>query len=268
MRHSLAVFLLLTLAACSSLPEADYEKDSKATADELYAQAKAEMQDESYERAVKLLERLQSRYPYGRYAQQAQLDIAYAYYKQGEPAPALATLDRFIKQFPKSDALDYVLYLKGLINFDENLNSYFSTLFQQDPAERDPVALRASFDAFKELVTRYPASRYAEDARQRMQYLLVTLAKHEIAIASYYLRRGAYVAALNRAQGVLADYPETMQTRDALQIMVQAYTRLGMDDLSTDTQRVLDSNIAKDGIKPSRTFFKERETPWWKFWEL
>lgn len=230
--------------------------------------AKVEMQDESYERAVKLLERLQSRYPYGRYAQQAQLDIAYAYYKKGEPAPALSTLDRFIKQFPKSDALDYVLYLKGLINFDENLNSYFSTLFQQDPAERDPVALRASFDAFKELVTLYPASRYAEDARQRMQYLLVTLAKHEIAISSYYLRRGAYIAALNRAQGVLVDYPETMQTRDALQIMVQAYTRLGMNDLSQDTQRVLDSNIAKDGIKPSRTFFKEHETPWWKFWEL
>ncbi|MHB1117308.1 outer membrane protein assembly factor BamD [Sideroxydans sp.] len=265
MRHSLAVFLLFTLAACSSLPEAE---DTKLTADELYAMAKVEMQDESYERAVKLLERLQSRYPYGRYAQQAQLDIAYAYYKQGEPAPALSTLDRFIKQFPKSDALDYVLYLKGLINFDENLNSYFSTLFQQDPAERDPVALRASFDAFKELVTLYPASRYAEDARQRMQYLLVTLAKHEIAISSYYLRRGAYIAALNRAQGVLADYPETMQTRDALQIMVQAYTRLGMNDLSQDTQRVLDSSIAKDGIKPSQTFFKERETPWWKFWEI
>lgn len=234
----------------------------------MYAQAKAELQDESYERALKLLESLQSRYPYGRYAQQAQLDIAYAYYKKGEPAPALSALDRFKKQFPKSDALDYVYYLKGLINFDENLNSYFSTLFRQDPSERDPVALRASFDAFKELVTNYPQSRYAEDARQRMQYLLVTLAKHEIAIASYYLRRGAHVAALNRAQGVLTDYPNTSQSRDALQIMVQAYQRLGMDELSRDTKRVLDGNIAKDGIKPSQRFFKEHETPWWKFWEL
>jgi outer membrane protein assembly factor BamD len=268
MRHSLAVFLLLTLAACSSLPEADYDNNPKASADELYAKAKAELADEDYERAVKDLERMQSRFPYGRYAQQAQLDIAYAWYKKGEPAPALSTLDRFVKQFPKSDVLDYVLYLKGLINFDENLNSYFSTLFQQDPSERDPVALRASFDAFKELVTRYPQSRYAEDARQRMQYLLVTLAKHEIAIASYYLRRGAYVAAVNRAQGVLTDYPLTPQTRDALQIMVQGYARLGLNDLSRDTLRVLDGNIARDGIRPSQTFFKERETPWWKFWEL
>lgn len=226
------------------------------------------MQDGSYERAVKLLESLQSRYPYGRYAQQAQLDIAYAYYKKGEPAPALSALDRFKKQFPKSDGLDYVYYLKGLINFDENLNSYLSTLFRQDPSERDPVALRNSFDAFKELVTNYPQSRYAEDARQRMQYLLVTLAKHEIAIASYYLRRGAYVAALNRARGVLTDYPNTRQSRDALQIMVQAYQRLGMEELGRDTKRVLDGNIAKDGIKPSQSFFEEHETPWWKFWEL
>jgi len=267
MRHSLAAFLLLTLAACSSLPEAG-RNEQKLTADEMYAQAKAELQDESYERAIKLLERLQSHYPYGRYAQQAQLDIAYAYYKQGESAPALATLDRFIKQFPKSDALDYVYYLKGLINFDENLNSYFSTLFRQDPAERDPATLRAAFDAFKELVTRYPTSRYAEDARQRMQYLLATLAKHEIAVASYYLRRGAYVAAVNRAQGVLTDYPNTPQTRDALQIMVQGYARLGLHDLSRDAQRVLEHNIAQDGIRPSQSFFKEKETPWWKFWEL
>ncbi|MFH2135762.1 MAG: outer membrane protein assembly factor BamD [Pseudomonadota bacterium] len=265
MRHSLAVFLLLTLAACTSLPEAE---DTTLSADELYAKAKAEIQDEDYERAVKDLERMQSRFPYGRYAQQAQLDIAYAWYKKGEPAPALSALDRFAKQFPNSDALAEVLYRKGLINFDENLNSYFSTLFQQDPAERDPVALRASFDAFKALVTRYPQSRYAEDARQRMQYLLITLAKHEIAIASYYLRRGAYVAAVNRSQGVLVDYPLTPQTRDALQIMVQGYARLGLDDLSRDAQHVLDSNIAKDGIKPSQTFFKESETPWWKFWEL
>ncbi|MEW5904328.1 MAG: outer membrane protein assembly factor BamD [Pseudomonadota bacterium] len=271
MRHSLAglaISLLLTLTACSSLPEGGPDTvDQKLSADELYSKAKGQMQEGDYEQAVKSLERLQSRYPYGRYAQQAQLDIAYAWYKKGEPAPALSALERFSKQFPRSDALDYVLYLKGLVNFDENLNSYFSTLFMQDPAERDPVTLRASFDAFKELVTRYPQSRYAEDARQRMQYLLVTLAKHEIAIASYYLRRGAYVAAVNRAQGVLTDFPDTPQTRDALQIMVQGYARLGLNDLSHDTQRVLDLNIARDGLRPSVSFFKEAESPWWKFWE-
>lgn len=263
MRHSLAVFLLLTLTACSGLPT---EEDQSANADELYAQAKTELADDSYQRAIKLLERLQSRYPYGRYAQQAQLDVAYAYYKQGEPAPALATLDRFVKQFPNSERLDYVLYLKGLINFDENVNSFLSTLFGQDPAERDPVALHAAADAFSELVSRYPNSRYADDARLRHQYLQVTLAKHEIAVASYYLRRGAQVAALNRAQSVLTDYPNTPQTRDALQIMVQSYAALGLEDLRLDTQRVLDLNVARDGVRPSRADFQEHETPWWKFW--
>lgn len=226
------------------------------------------MDDHSYERAIKRFETLQSRYPYGRYAQQAQMEVAYAYYKQGEAAPAIAALDRFIKQFPNSDSLDYVYYLKGLINFNENINSLFGTVFMQDPAERDPAALRDSFDAFKELVTRFPNSRYSADARIRMQYLLITLSKHEIAVASYYLRRGAYVAAVNRSQDVLKYYPNTPQTRDALQIMVQAYRRLGLNDLSQDTQRILETNIAKDGIKPSQTYFKERETPWWKFWEI
>jgi outer membrane protein assembly factor BamD len=266
MRHSLAVFLLLTLAACGTSPEKD-EKDKNATADELHAQAKEAMDDQAYDRAVKSLEKLQSRYPYGRFAQQAQMEVAYAYYKQGEPAPALAALDRFVKQYPFSDYLDYVFYLKGLINFNENINSLFGTLFKQDPSERDPVQLRDSFDAFKELVTRFPDSKYTPDARLRMQYLLITLANSDIHVASYYLRRGAYVASLNRAQSVLVNFPNTPQTRDALQIMVQSYSRLGLNDLSQDTQRVLDLNVAKDGIKPSHSYFAEHETPWWKFWE-
>ncbi len=264
MRHSLAVFLLLTLAACSSAPS---KEDKSASADELYAQAKEAMNDHSYERAIKRLESLQSRYPYGRYAQQAQMEVAYAYYKQSEPAPALAALDRFVKQYPNSEHLDYVFYLKGLINFNENINSLFGTLFMQDPSERDPAALRESFDAFKELVTRFPDSKYTPDARLRMQYLLITLANSDIHVASYYLRRGAYVASANRAQSVLVNYPNTPQTRDALQIMVQAYSKLGLDDLSRDTQRMLDTNITKDGIKPSQSYFKEHETPWWKFWD-
>jgi outer membrane protein assembly factor BamD len=223
------------------------------------------MQDHGYEKAIKQLEKLQSRFPYGRHAQQSQMEIAYAYFKHSEPAPALAAVDRFIKQYPNSPNLDYMYYLKGLINFNENVNSMLGTWFSQDPADRDPASMRESFDSFKELATRYPGSKYTPDAKVRMQYLLNTLASSEIHAASYYLRRGAYIAAVNRAKGVLISYPQTPQTRDALQIMVQAYAAMGMNDLSADTKTVLDLNVAKDGIKPI-----VREMPstsaWWKFW--
>jgi len=224
------------------------------------------MQDHSYEKAIKRLETLQSRYPYGRYAQQAQMEIAYAYYKHSEPAPAIAALDRFVKLYPNSTHLDYVFYLKGLINFNENINSLIGTFFKQDPSERDPAALRDSFDSFKELATRFPDSKYTPDAKLRMQYLLNTLANSEIHAASYYLRRGAFVAAANRAKGILSDYPQTPQTRDALQIMVQAYGAMSLNDLRDDTQRILDLNVAKDGIKPEVREMP-RTTPWWKFWD-
>ena len=237
------------------------------TADEIYAKAQESMQDENYEKAVKQFETLQSRYPYGRYAQQAQMEIAYAYYKHSEPAPAIAALDHFAKMYPMSTHLDYALYLKGLINFNENINSLFGTLFKQDPAERDPAALRDSFNSFKELATRFPDSKYTPDARIRMQYLLITLASSEIHVAAYYLRRGAYVAAANRAKGVLIDYPQTPQTREALQILVQAYDAMGMKDLRDDTQRVLALNIAKDGNRPAARETPLTPSPWWQFWD-
>lgn len=231
--------MLLTLVACSSTPD-----DKNYSADELYSQAIMSMEDHNFEKAVKAFEKLESRYPYGRYAQQAQMEIAYAYYKQGEPAPALSAIERFIKLYPNNAHLDYMYYLKGLINFDENLSGIMNKISNQDPAERDPKSLRESFDAFKELVTRFPQSQYTPDARLRMQYLLNTLAGSGIHVASYYLRRGAYVAAVNRAKSVLIDFPTTPQTRDALQIMVQAYDALGMYDLRDDAQRVLNRNPA------------------------
>lgn len=208
------------------------------------------MEAVNYEKAVKLLETLQSRYPYGRYAQQALMEIAYANYKENEPDLALSAADRFIKQFPNSPNLDYIFYLKGLINFNDNAG-FFSRLSKQDPAERDPQTLRDSFDAFRELVTRFPDSKYAEDAKLRMQFLINTLSRSDIRVASYYLRRGAYIAAINRANTVLKEFPQTRQTRDALQIMVLAYDAMGQNDLRDDAQRVLDLNIAKDGIKPN-----------------
>lgn len=267
MRHSLAVFLLLTLVACSSSSKDPKALDlaNKVPPEELYSQAQQELNDGKLDKAVKTLESLQSRYPYGRYAQQAQMEIAYAYYKQEEPDAALTAVDRFVKQYPNSPHLDYVLYLKGLINFIDN-SSFLKRMSQQDPAERDPQSARDSFDAYRELVTRFPDSIYAPDARVRMQYLINTLARAEIHVADYYLRRHAYLAAVNRAQNVLKEFPETPQTRDALQIMVRAYDAMGMKDLRDDTQRVLDLNIAKDGIKPGSDEYVRGDKPWWRFW--
>ncbi|MFA6902202.1 MAG: outer membrane protein assembly factor BamD [Gallionellaceae bacterium] len=256
----LVLSTLISLSACSSTPKQDLRPAS-----ELYEEAQFEMEEINYEKAVKLLETLQSRYPYGRYAQQALMEIAYANYKLNEPDAALAAADRFIKQFPNSPGLDYIYYLKGMINFNDNAG-FFSKLSRQDPAERDPQTLRDSFDSFKELIIRFPDSRYTEDARLRMQFLINTLSRSDISIASYYLRRGAYIAAINRANNVLKEFPETRQTRDALLIMVMAYDRLGQHDLRDDTQRVLDLNIAKDGIKPGITPDLKQTGSWWQFW--
>lgn len=225
------------------------------------------IEDHNFEKAVKTFEKLQSRYPYGRYAQQAQVEIAYAHYKQGEPAPALSTIDRFIKQFPNNAHVDYMIYLKGLINFDENLGGFQNMLSDQDPAERDPKSVHEAFDAFRELLSRFPDSRYAADARVRMQYLLNTMAGSDVHAASYYLRRGAYVAAINRAKGVLIDYPSTPQTRDALQIMIQAYDAMGMNDLRDDAKRVLDHNLAKNETAPAEKETPQKNSSWWKFWD-
>lgn len=263
MRTILSAFLLITLislSACSSDPKQDLRP-----ANELYVEAQEEIKDSNYEKAIKLLETLQSRYPYGRHAQQALMEIAYANHKLNEPEAALSAADRFIKQFPNSQNLDYIFYLKGMINFNDNAG-FFSKLSGQDPAERDPQTLRDSFDAFKELVTRFPDSRYAADSKLRMLFLVNTLSRSDIHIASYYLRRGAYIAAVNRANKVLKEFPQTRQTRDALQIMVLAYDAMGQKDLRDDAQHVLDLNIAKDGIKPGIKDSIEKSGSWWRFW--
>jgi outer membrane protein assembly factor BamD len=264
MRHSLYAFILLALVACSSDP---VKEENKFTADDLYSQAMDAMDDHLYEQAIKKFEKLQSNYPYGRFAQQALMQIAYANYKQSEPAPALSAIERFIKQYPNNAHLDYIYYLKGLINFDENLGGAMISFSNQDPSERDPKSLHESFDAFKELVTRFPDSIYCDDARLRMKYLINALAHSNLHVANYYLRRGAHVAAANRAKQVLIDYPTSPMSRNALQIMVQAYDAMGMNDLRDDAKRVLDLNIAKDGHRPASLSLTMHEKAWWRFWE-
>ena len=271
MRHSLALFLLLTLTACKifePLPDGS-ASTNQIPVEEMYSQAKNELNDGNFEAAIKLYETLQSRYPYGRYAQQALLEMAYAYYRQGEAESAVSAADRFIKQYPNSPHIDYAYYVKGLANFHGEV-SLLDSLGGQDPTERDPKAAQDSFAAFKDLITRFPNSRYASDSRLRMQYLVNMLARHELHVASYYLRRGAYIAATNRAQGILTQYPNSPSTRDALKILVQAYDAMGMSDLRDDAQRVLakntgmpDSPVGNDSSAGGAASGKS----WWQFWK-
>jgi outer membrane protein assembly factor BamD len=239
--------------------------NSKLTAEELYHQAKTELDDGSFSTAIKLYETLQSRYPYGQYAQQSMLEMAYAYYRQAEPDPAISTADRFIKQFPNNPHVDYAYYVKGLATFNGEL-SVLSSIAGQDPSERDAQAAQDSFNAFKELVTKFPNSKYTPDAKLRLQYLVNTLAKHELHIANYYLRRGAYIAAANRAQGIIKTYPNSPSTREALVVMVQAYDAMGMTELRDDAKRVLTNNPGATAPDESVLDNKANKS-WWQFWK-
>ncbi len=256
-----ALFLATLVAGCGLLPEV---KDETVgwSANKLYTEAKENLNDGGYETAIKYFEKLESRYPYGRFAQQAQIDIAYAYWKSNEPASAVAACDRFIKLHPNHPNVDYVYYLRGLVNFNED-QGLLGQISRQDMTERDPKGARESFDAFRELVTRYPDSKYAPDAILRMKYLVNSLALLEVHVARYYMKRNAYVAAVNRAQYALKNYPEAPATEEALFIMVKAYDLMGMNDLRDDIERVMRKNY------PNSEYYTrglERKEPWWKLW--
>ena len=258
--RSLAVIGALLLAGCSGIP--DNDETAGWNAQRIYSEAKAELGEGNYERAIKLFEKLEARYPYGRFAQQAQLEVAYAYFKSEEPASALAASDRFIKLHPNHPNVDYAYYLKGLVNFNEDLG-LLGALANQDLSERDPQASREAFDTFRDLVVRFPESRYAEDASQRMQYLVNSLSAYEVHVARYYLKRGAYLASANRAQTAIATYPETPATEEALYILTQAYDALGMTKLRDDAQRVLAESFPQSAYL---TGDAERSSAWWKLW--
>jgi outer membrane protein assembly factor BamD len=264
MARILVVLIALLLGACSSLNLGRAQDDiANWSAQRLYQEAKESLNDGNYQQAIRYFERLESRYPFGRYAQQAQLEIAYAYYRDGETASAVAACDRFIKMHPNHPNVDYAYYLKGVVNFVEDQN-ILTRVSNQDPSERDPRAMRESFAAFKDLVQRYPDSKYTPDAIARMNWLVNALASHEIAVARYYMRRSAFIAAANRAQFVVENYPGAPATEEALFIMGRAYGRLGLDSLSADADRVLLKNfpqtrLIKDGGPRSTA-------RWWQPW--
>src|SRR5216684_668216 len=186
----LAIVSALLLAGCGLLSSAQEDESVGWSAQRLYGEAKEAMTAKEWTKAIKYLEKLEARYPYGRYAQQAQLEVAYAHYKDGERASAIAAADRFIKLYPNHPNVDYAYYLKGLINFNE-LSGMLTWLTSPDMTDRDPNASREAFEAFKEVVTRFPESKYAEDSAARMRYLVNALASHEVHVARYYMKRGA-----------------------------------------------------------------------------
>jgi outer membrane protein assembly factor BamD len=250
----------LLATGCSSTKE---DKTASWSPNRIYSEAKDEANSGAYDKAVPLYEKLEGRAAGTPLAQQAQLEKAYAQYKAGEKASAIATIDRFMKLHPASPALDYALYLKGVINFNDDLG-LFSFLTRQDLSERDQKAAKESFESFKELVTRFPESRYAPDSRQRMNYIVNSLAQYEVHVARYYYSRGAYLAAINRAQLALADYREVPALEEALYIIVRSYDALGMKDLRDDAQRVLTTNYPQSQYLANG--FKGKDDPWWKVW--
>ncbi|OHC65723.1 MAG: outer membrane protein assembly factor BamD [Rhodocyclales bacterium GWA2_65_20] len=257
----LALLLALFASGCGLLPE-DSDETAGWSANKLYSEAKGAMSDGAYDKAIKYFEKLEARYPYGRYAQQAQLEVAYSYYKQDEKASAIAACDRFIRLHPNHPNVDYAYYLKGLSNFNGDLG-LLGYVSMQDQTERDPKAAKESFDAFKELVAKFPESKYSTDAALRMKYLVNALASHEVHVAHYYMRRGAYVAAANRAQFAVKTYADAPANEEALFIMVKAYDALGMNDLRDDAERVMRHNF------PKSEYYKRglnRTEPWWKLW--
>ena len=251
----------ILLSGCA---DSNYDPTKGWSVDKLYNEAKDEMAAGGYDKAIGLYEKLEGRAAGTPLAQQAQLDKAWAQYKTNEPVQAVATLDRFIRLHPASPALDYALYLKGLVNFNDNLG-WFSSLAEQDLAERDPKQAKESFEAFRELVTRFPDSKYSADARLRMAFIKNSLARSDVHVARFYYERGAYVAAINRAQNTVQDFRDVPAVEEALFIMVQSYDKLGMNQLRDDTKRVL-TNTYPDSkfLKPDN---QATNQSWWKIWK-
>lgn len=260
-RQVLAAAAVLVLVGCSSTSTKGPDDPTAGwSAERLYQDAKAEMNAGRWADARKRLEAVEARYPFGTFAQQALIDQAYVNWKDEEPEQALAAIDRFQQQYPNHPGTDYMLYLKGLITFTPP-SANFMDVTRQDPSERDPKGLRESYEAFRELLSRYPESRYATDARQRMTWLVNTIAQNEVHVARYYYERGAYVAAANRAQTVVTDFQGVPVSEQALYIMFLSYDKLGLDELRDDAKRVLDQNYPNTTLY--ETGLQESEGSMW-----
>lgn len=234
---------VLALAACGQAPSKDVTENYSV--EKLYAEARRVLMEGGYKQAIDYYDKLEARFPYGVYAQQAMIDSAYAHYKDGEPELAIEQADRFVRLYPLHPSVEYAYYLKGLVNFRREV-SILEKPLPQPLAARDMAPARRSFDDFALLLRTFPDSRYAPDARQRMVFLRNQLAAHEMIVAKHYLERGAYLAVASRARYVLQNYPQTPSTPVALEYLVRSYRILGMDTLADDNLRVLAANFPDD----------------------
>lgn len=253
----LAATLLLSGCGWFSDMFAKSEDPQKLAVEQLYRRAKDALNNQNYAEAIKLYETLESRFPYGVQSQQAILDTAYAQYKLGERAPAIAAADRFIKLYPNHENVDYAYYIRGLANFIEDLG-LLSFVATQDLSERDQKSAREAYSTFKTLVEKFPQSKYRADAQQRLRYLVNALAQNETHVARYYFNRGAYQAAINRAQNCLTNFPNTPANDEALQIMVKSHRAMGNAQLAADAERVYKATFARAADASDK--------PWWRFW--
>lgn len=257
-----AVATVWLVGACSTAPKE--EPNTTASIEALYKEARQEASAGANDRAIKLYERLEGRASGTMLAQQALLEQAHLQHRLREKALALNAVDRFIKNYPSSPALDYALFLRGVINFNDN-RGFLGSIANQDLSERDQQAQRDAYQAFKQLVEQFPESIYVPEAKLRMDYIVNTLAEHEVHVARYYFQRGAYVAAANRAQQAVAEYPQVPAAEEALYLLSQSYDKLGLEQLRDDARRVLDKNFPNSRYVDGRGGLRNRA--WWQLWQ-
>lgn len=248
--------LLCVIAGCSS----NKGREHMGSPDKLYEMADKAMQNGDFREAVEVLETLEARFPFSNPARQGQLDLMYAYYKARQPESAVDQADQFIRENPTHPRVDYAHYIKGLVWFERNRN-FLERWFKADLTERPPIDARKSFQSFQTLLQRYPNSEYAADARQRMIFLRNRLAEYEVHVARYYLKRGAYVGAINRAKYAIENYDGSPAVREALRIMVVSYEALDLKELAASTQKVLTDNYGA-----MATDQPEEKKHWWELW--
>lgn len=262
-RLLLLLIVIAVIPACSLFGEREAPETETLPVAELYQKAHTYMVDGNYDTAERYYQRLVARFPFGNYSEQAQLDLAFVRFKANKPDDAYAAINRFIRTYPAQEHIDYAYYLRGLINFDRS-SGISDRIFDRDTSRRDPGYTQKSFDDFSQLVRRFPESRYAADARQRMIYLRNQLAQHELNVAFYYLSRKAYVGAANRAEYIIEHYQSSPQTADALAIMAKAYNQLNLKELATDAESVLRKNYPQHVYFSDPQDWPDRPSVWWR----